>query len=144
MVKAKDFWNYLCDGLDYRFFSGVACPGLSELYKAMSRDFMHYVPATDERIALGLSTGAYLSGLKGGILMDMRFGYDLNSSFTLNIDHKIPLLIIGYGDKESYLPYDFPRAVITTDNFKPKLNFVVKNMEKENVPGLLVISGGVL
>ena len=23
MVKAKDFWEYLCEELDYRFFAGV-------------------------------------------------------------------------------------------------------------------------
>ena len=26
MVKAKDFWDYLCMDLGYRFFSGVVCP----------------------------------------------------------------------------------------------------------------------
>ena len=35
MVKAKEFWNYLCGELGYKFFSGVACPGLSPLYKEM-------------------------------------------------------------------------------------------------------------
>ena len=69
MVKAKDFLNYLCKELDYRFFAGVACPGLSPLYKKMDSEFMHYVPAVNERIGLGLVSGAYMAGYKGCLLM---------------------------------------------------------------------------
>jgi len=144
MVKAEDFWNYLCIDKDYRFFTGVACPGLAPLYKKMNAEIMHYIPAANERIALGLVSGAHTAGLKGALLMDMRFAYDLTNVFGFNIDYKIPFLIIGYGDKDSYLAYDFPRAVITSDNFKKKTNTVIKQVENEKVPGAIIITGGVL
>lgn len=144
MVKAKDFWNYLCEELDYRFFAGVACPGLAPLYKKMDAKIMHYIPAANERIALGLVSGAHTAGFKSGLLLDMRYAYDLSSLFEFNIDYGIPFLIIGHGNKESHVAYDFPRQVITTDNFKPKLDKVVKQMESESVPGLIVFKEGIL
>ncbi len=103
MVKAKDFWNYLCEDLDYRFFAGVACPGLVPLYKKMSPDFMHYIPAANERVALGLVSGAYLSGFKGGLLIDSEFLSDIQRLLSFNLSHKIPLLIIGYGKNNAKL-----------------------------------------
>jgi hypothetical protein len=144
MVKAKDFWDYLCEKKDYRFFAGVACPGLAPLYKKMNADIMHYIPAANERIALGLVSGAHTAGFKGGILLDMRYAYDLSSLFEFNIDYKIPFLIIGYGDKDSHVAYDFPRQVINNDNFKSKLDKVIKQTESENVPGLIVFEEGIL
>jgi len=98
MVKAKEFWNYLCMDLEYRFFAGVVCPGLVPLYKKMSSDFMHYIPAANESIALGLVSGAYLSGFKGGLLMDGQFLSDVQRLLNFNLNYKIPLLIIGYGE----------------------------------------------
>ena len=144
MVKAKDFWNYLCEEKDYRFFAGVACPGLSPLYKKMDAKIMHYIPAANERIALGLVSGAHTAGFKSGLLLDMRFSYDLSSLFLFNIDYRIPFLMIGYGDEDSHVAYDFPRKIITTDNFKSKLDNVIKTMEKESVPGLIVFKEGIL
>ena len=144
MVKAKDFWNYLCKELDYRFFAGVVCPELAPLYKKMNSEIMHYIPAANERIALGLVSGAHTAGFKSGLLMDMKYAYDLTSLFNFNIEYKIPFLVIGHGDEDSLLAYDFPRAMITTDNFQKKVSSVVKLIEKESVPGLLVFKGGIL
>jgi hypothetical protein len=143
MAKAKDFWNYLCEELDYRFFAGVACRGLAPLYKKMDSKIMHYIPAANERIALGLVSGAYIGGFKGGLLLDMRFAYDLSSLFMFNVDYRIPFLVIGHGDKESHLTYDFPSTIISGDNFQPKMASLIKKVEKESVPGLIVIERGV-
>ena len=144
MVKAKEFWDYLCKDLDYRFFAGVACPGLVPLYKKMSSAFMHYVPAANERIALGLVSGAYVAGLKGGLLIDMRFAYDLTSLFKFNVDYGIPLLVIGYNGEEedAFLAYDFPVGFIVGDSFKEDLQRVVSRIEEENVPGLITFEKG--
>jgi len=144
MVKAKEFWDYLCGELNYKFFSGVVCPGLSPLYKKMNSGIMHYIPAVNERIALGLVSGAYLAGHKGALLIDMEFAYDITSFIKFNLTHRIPLLVIGYGDKNSVLTYDFPRSIITINNFRKEIDFVVKKIEKEKVPGLVVIGQGVL
>jgi len=145
MVKAKDFWNYLCEDLDYRFFAGVACKGLDPLYNTMSSDFMHYVPAANERTALGLVSGAYVAGLKGGLLLDMMFAYDLSTSLMLNVGYRIPFLTIGYSDQEeACLPYDFPSARITTKSYKSALKKVTSEMKSKSVPGLAIIGKGVL
>lgn len=95
MVKAKDFWNILCEDLNYRFFSGVADSELEPLYKAMNADIMHYVPAVNEIAALGIVLGAYLAGYSGGILIDLDFVPDLYRFLLFNNEYKIPILIIG-------------------------------------------------
>ncbi len=145
MVKVKDFWDYLCKELDYRFFAGVACKGLDPLYKKMNSEFMHYVPAVNERVALGLVSGAYMAGLKGGVLMDMKLAYDINSFLTFNVDNGIPLLVIGYSeDDNSLLPYAFPVAFIIGDAFEKDVARVVARSEEEKVPGLIVLEKGAL
>ena len=143
MVKAKDFWNYLCKELDYRFFAGVACPGLAPLYKKMNSKIMHYVPAANERIALGLVSGAYTAGFKGGVLIDMKYAYDLTSLSHFNIDYRIPLLVIGYNgtENDAHLAFDFPSAFIIGGDFKNDLERVITQTEKEKVPGLIVFEG---
>ena len=144
MVKAIEFWNYLCKELDYRFFAGVACPGLEPLYKKMNSKLMHYIPAVNERVGLGLVSGAYMAGFKGGLLMDMSFAYDLTSFITFNVNNKIPLLIIGYGKRDSTLTYDFPSEFINGPTFDKKIRKVATASEFEKVPGLIVIKEGVL
>jgi len=143
MVKAKDFWQYLCEELNYRFFAGVACPGLSPLYKKMNSKFMHYVPAVNERVGLGLVSGAYMSGFKGALLIDMKFVYDITSAVKFNVENRIPLLIIGYSDsEESILTYDFPVGYISDDSFKVDVHRVSQQSESEKVPGVIVIEKG--
>ena len=144
MVKAKEFWNFLCEECDYRVFSGVACKGLSNLYKTMSPEFMHYVPAANERIALGILSGACIGGFKGGLLMDMCFKDNIATLLEFTIDYKIPFLVIGYGTKDDKLMYDFPSTYISDDNFKNKIKKVIKKSETDLVPGLVVIGEGVL
>ncbi len=140
MVKAKNFWNYLCEELDYRFFSGVACLGLNPLYKKMNKDIMHYVPAANERIALGLISGAYIGGFKGGLLMDMKFKYDISTVLNFNLTYKIPFMIIGYSElKVDKLIYDFPTTVITDDSFEEDIKRVTLESESNSIPGLIVI-----
>jgi len=102
MVKAKEFWKVLCEDFNYRFFSGVAHSGFKVLYKAMTGDIMHYVPATDEIIALGLVSGAYISGHKGAIIINTKFVPDLYRLIEFNNKFGIPVLIIGYTDTGNY------------------------------------------
>ncbi len=145
MVKARDFWDYLCGELDYRFFAGVACRGLSPLYKKMNSKFMHYVPAANERIALGLISGAYIAGLKGCLLMDMKFKDDISSFLKFNVGYRIPFLVIGYSElEEEKLIYDFPTTYILDGEFKDDVQRVAAKSESESVPGLIVIEGDVL
>lgn len=139
MITAKDFWNTVCVELDYRFFSGVATPGLLTLYKNMSPNMMHYVPAANERIALGLVSGAYLSGFKGGLLLDGQFISDINRSLEFNMSHKIPLIIISFGDQEIALK--IPKIKLSSLNDIVKLD---EMYDKKLNPIQLMINEGVI
>lgn len=154
MVKAKDFWDYLCNGLDYRFFAGVPCLGLKPLYDEMDTKFMHYIPAANERIALGLVSGAWFTDIKGAVLMDSSNIIDMAGLLlSFNKEYKVPILIICY-DEEYYwdkqgpitslLLANFKVANINDDGdtFKDNLNTVIKGIEKENKSGIFFIGKG--
>jgi sulfopyruvate decarboxylase TPP-binding subunit len=140
MIEAKEFWNYLCKELDYRFFAGVVCGGLKPLYDNMSSEFMHYVPAVNERVALGMVNGARLAGVKGAILMSADHLLDvINLVLLFNKEYKTPVLIICYDEKHYWakqtsimsLLVDF-RIMRIGDNIE----------EKKNESGILFIGKG--
>ncbi len=137
MVKAKEFWEYLCEGLDYRFFAGVVCNGLKPLYDSMSSEFMHYIPAVNEKVALGVINGARLAGVKGAVLIDGKY---LNDMLTIlegfNLEYKVPALIICYGELKK-----------PSKNFvvgKSDLGNLIKKLEKDSKPGIFFIGKGEL
>jgi sulfopyruvate decarboxylase TPP-binding subunit len=142
MVKAKDFFKVLCEDLNYRFFSGVACSGLAPLFKNMDPSFLHYVPAVNEVTALGLACGASIAGLNSCIIMDMKFKEDLYSNFKFTVQYKIPILIIGYSEnKKEDFKFDIPIKVFNGDKDIKSLS---KKMEKESSPGILIIGKDVI
>ncbi len=158
MVKAKDFWDYLCEELGYRFFAGVACRGLKPLYGSMNSKFMHYIPAVDEKVALGLVNGARIAGVKGAVLMSANYLLDVsNTLLSFNKQYEVPALIICY-DEEYYwtkhssivslLLGHFKVMKLDDDvtepgyTFKDNINIVVKGAEEENRPGILFIGEG--
>jgi hypothetical protein len=81
MIKAKDFLHFLCEEHDYRFFSGVPDNSFKPIYSAMSGDFMHYIPAVNIDISVGIAVGTLIGGLKSVVLTDnnnfKRFRRDL-------------------------------------------------------------------
>ena len=137
MVKVKDFWNHLCNDLEYRFFAGVACPGFKLLYRGMSSEFMHYIPAVNERVALGLVSGAYVGGFKGGLLLDSRFFPDLTRLLNFNSEYKIPFLILSYGQVSSGLS-------VVKFNKLSDLDKADKLYKKELLPVVVSIEEGML
>jgi len=157
MVKAKEFWKHLCEELDYRYFAGVACKGLKPLYDKMNSKFMHYVPAVNERVAVGLASGVRLAGAKSAVLMSADHLVDvLNLLMSFNKKYEIPALIICY-DEEYYWAKDAPIVslllgyfkVMKIDDdvelgntFKDNLDIVVKGSEEENRPGILFVGKG--
>lgn len=147
MVKAKEFWEYLCNELNYRFFAGMACAGLKPLYDKMNIKFMHYIPSVRSSISLGLVSGAFLSGFKGGVLIDVSELYDmLNGIKTFVSEYKIPFLIIVYdnGNANSVLSsYKIPYFTLN-DNFKTVLKKAVNKSEKKLIPCAITIGEGVL
>jgi hypothetical protein len=148
MVKAKDFWNCLCEELGYRFFAGVPCKGLDPLYKKMNPKFMHYVPAANEKIALGLVSGAYVAGLKGAVLMDSKFLLDLANYITdFNFEHEIPLLIIAYTEKDTEFPFRLPKTKLSKSScldYRKCLKSVDSRSERLGKPGIITIKGNIL
>jgi sulfopyruvate decarboxylase TPP-binding subunit len=136
MVKAKDFFKVLCEELNYRFFSGVVCKGLAPLYKAMDESFMAYTPAINELTALGLCAGASISGLGSCMLFDMRFKEDMYSNFPFLLTNKLPVMLIGYSEKKEDFKYDIP-VVYFKDMVD--LNKLSKKIDKQSIPGLLII-----
>lgn len=148
MIEAKDFWNYLCEELNYRFFTGVPCMGLKPLYDKMNARIMHYVPAVKENTAVGLSSGTSLSDIKSGVLIDVNRIYNIMDWLvSFNIEYKVPLLIIAHSDEDCIkfnrilslhkIPYR------TLKNLKD-LRFIVRKLEKLSVPGVIVIGEGVI
>lgn len=131
MIKAKDFWHCLCEEFGYRFFAGIPCEGYSFLYDGMSSEFMHYIPAVNEGVALGLVNGAFLAGVKGAIFLPAEKICNLNMSF--NIDNNLPLTIITSGKEKPKKIY----TVELTEDLKGCLNKITKR----NKPSVLFIKG---
>lgn len=148
MVKAKDFWNYLCVDLNYRFFAGVPCNELKVMYSHMKSDFMHYIPANSEDIALGISSGVWLDGIKSGVLMSIERIPIILSMYTLfNTTYKIPvLLLVGYTKDEDLnvlKTYKIPYKILTESYVKDLVDLTTK-LEKTELPQALLIKEGVL
>jgi len=101
MIKAKEFWEYLCEELNYRFFAGVPCDGLTALYNKMDAQIMHYMPAVSENIALGLINGARLASVKGCVFIDINRLYILMDTLvSFNLRYDVPIFIIAYCDED--------------------------------------------
>lgn len=140
MVKAIDFWKYLCNELNYKFFSGVPCSELQHLYSKMSSEFMHYIPAIDIKISIGLSNGATMSGSKSAVLSDIQCIYKLDLDF--NFRNSIPLLFISYITDNYNNLIDDIYNIKLTENMNNDLNIITNYVETELKPGILLIEKG--
>jgi hypothetical protein len=135
MVKVKELFTCLCDDLNYRFFSGMAFKELESLFRFMTPEFLHYVPAINENTAFGLVCGASLAGQKSCLILDLKLKENIYSNFNFALENKIPFLIIGYGEKTDNV-MDIPKQYLV-DTLK-----ILKLEEKiieESIPGLLII-----
>jgi len=150
MVKAEEFWNHLCNELGYRFFTGVPCKGLKPLYDTMSPEFMHYIPAVNERVAAGMCNGAILAGVKSAVLIDFKNIYSIfDLIFNFNSVYKIPFLIIAYENKNNKINLNkiglnIKHKYLSKTLFKPGMNKFIKVMEEDNTTGIVIIKEGIL
>jgi len=148
MVKAEEFWSFLCNELDYRFFAGIPCKGLKPLYDTMSPEFMHYIPAVNERVAAGMCNGARLAGVKSAMLIDLKNIYSIfDLIFNFNSIYKIPFLIIAYENNKinlNKIGFDVKHKYLSKTLFKPSLRKFVKVVEEDNTTGIVIIKEGVL
>lgn len=148
MVKAKEFWHCLCEELDYRVYSGVPCIGLDSLYSKLDSRLLHYVPAANECVGLGLVNGAFLAGTKGGVLIHIdRLHNILDRLVSFNLEYNVPLLIIAYCDEDSDTK---PKKVLSLykipcRNFSGELKnlkFIINKIEKLSIPGVIIMREG--
>ena len=142
MVKAKDFWNYLCNTLEYRFFAGVPCLEFKKLYDTMTSEIMHYIPAVNINTALGMASGVNVSGIKSGIIFHIReLCYLLNDYNNFNKIYEIPVLFIVYSNEEDLNLLTSNKIPHTTmkDDFETQLKRITNKMEKEKAPCALII-----
>jgi len=87
----------------FDFFCGVADSTVASLIEGLGRQ---YLSATREDLAVGMASGAYLSGRRPVVLMqNSGLGYCLNALTSLNLIYKIPLLLVvgyrGYQGKDA-------------------------------------------
>ena len=98
---------------------------------------MHYIPAVNERVALGVINGARLAGAKGAVLMDSKYLNDIVTTLdSFNLEYKVPALIICYGGLKKL-----------SNNFivgKSNLGNLIIKLEKESKPGIFFIGEGEL
>ena len=136
-MKAEVFWKYLCEDLNYRFFAGVACPGFNSLYKKMDSKIMHYIPAVDERAALGIVMGAAIVGVKSVVLLDAYYINDLLNTISRLDKYGIACLILLYKSEK----IDVAHLSIRSDKDIEK---VLKKVSSSNSVSIVTIDEGVI
>jgi sulfopyruvate decarboxylase TPP-binding subunit len=145
MVKAKEFWEYLCEELDYRFFTGVPCKGLKSLYDEMNPDFLHYVPAVNERVAIGMACGASLAGIKSGVLINADNIHVIHDPIVNFVSkYNISFLILAYSESNKKLNLGIPKSELKDNKFVNKLKLLSNKSEKLQVPGIFYVGKGVI
>lgn len=145
----------------FSFSSGVPCSLLKETLDNVPKD-VNYIAATREDNALGLASGAYLSGKKSAILIqNSGLGNIINGLTSFNLIYKIPVLMIiswrgepGKPDapehsvmgekilpllKELGIPYK-----ILSEEIEKEIGWASETMEKKNIPVALVLKKGLI
>lgn len=126
MLKGKEFWEHLCENLEYRFFAGVPFKEALGLYGSMNIDIMHYVPAANENIAVKLAAGALISGFKSAVILDSKLIDKVDLSF--HTKYELPILFIS-----NFKPAG-KEFLISND-----IDELVNEIETSNRPGVFII-----
>ena len=146
---------------DYKLFTGVPCSLLSGLiYELENQQEVRYVPAVREDAAVGLCSGAYLSGANPVLLMqNSGLGYSLNAFTSLNLIYHIPMLVImswrgkdGKDAPEHIIMGDIDKQLLQTagreyslineDNCDAVLQKAKKKIGEEKLPYTLIVEKG--
>lgn len=125
MVNAKDLLYYLCNTLEYRFFSGVPCCDLKEIYNHMDSSIMHYIPATNAKVALGITSGFWLaSKVKTCVLLDYNNFVSIIGYILQLKKYDIPcLFVVSYTDSDDLISLKYAKLkIVELLDSCPKLN----------------------
>jgi sulfopyruvate decarboxylase subunit alpha len=95
MLTTKDFCTMLKD-YSFDFFVGVPCSIFKDVINYLSEDpDVPYIPATREDEAIGIATGAYLTGKKPVVLMqNSGLGNSISVLGSLVLLYEIPMLLL--------------------------------------------------
>jgi sulfopyruvate decarboxylase TPP-binding subunit len=148
-MKAKEFWEFLCEEVGYRFFAGVPCKGLKPLYDSMHPRFMHYIPAVRESVALALSSGAEIVGTKAAVLMSEDRIYSvLDYIVSFNKPYGVSPLILAYSEKENkeiiniLQSHNIPYMMV--EDVNRDINILIEKVSSSNLPGIAILRKGVV
>jgi len=148
-MKVKEFWHFLCEELDYRFFAGVPCKGFKPLYDTMSSKFLHYIPAVKEDVALALTSGASVAGTKSVVIIELDRIYNLMDGLSsFSGEYKIPVLILAYdgtdniNSKRISGAAKVPYRVVS--NVKRDIRYLTNQIDKKQMPAVAIIKEGTL
>lgn len=141
MVDVKIFLDYLCNELDYRFFAGVPCKGLSVVYKKLDSNILHYIPATSEAVAVSIVNGVSITGIKSVAIIHASMVNKINLDFNLTTG--FPLFIIAYTEDN----IKFNKGIYSLElgkDFRGDLDKIDKYLISKKGIGVLIIKEGVL
>jgi len=161
MVTSQAFWNHLISR-GYTFFSGVPCSLLKGILEtAFAEPRLRYVPAVKENAALGVASGAYLAGLKSGVLMqNSGLGNIVNALTSFNLIYRIPVLLFitwrGFEGKDApehlimgektleILELLGIPAIVLGEHFRKDLDRAIGTMEERCIPAAVILKAGVV
>ena len=134
-------------------------------YSAMIKDpEIRYVPAVREDVALGVASAAYLTGSRGGVVMqNSGIGNIVNPLTSFSLIYRIPVLLLvgwrGYGNPMNDAPehwimgektpeffrmLDIPYESLEPGEVDSILDRLIAQIEQRSVPGALLVRAGVL
>jgi len=162
MITAESFWQAFKER-NITFFSGVPCSILQNIiYCALRDPELTYIPASREDMALGIASGAHMSGKSAGILLqNSGLGNLVNPLTSFSLMCKIPVLLIitwrGYqgqdapehlvmGEKTLELldVLGLPYRVLEQNNLDSAIDAVRMSMDEQQTPGALVLREGIV
>ena len=109
----------------------------------MDSDIMHYIPAVNEAVALGLVNGATIAGVNSVLLLDSHNIDKLNIKF--NVDSSIPLFIISAYNEATYnFNNDSFYTYKLSEDVKNSICDLVSNGLSNNKQCIMFIGEGVL
>ena len=141
MVKAKDFLNFLCRDLNYRFFTGIPKGNFVKLRKKMTTDILNYVPPTNEEAAFGMAYGSRVGGNKSVIMIDNAslIKY-FNAVYRFGVDHGISILVLT----DAEIGASKTKSIVLTKSYKDKLTKFDLEIEEARLPGFAIVKEGFL